>query len=105
MRRGGLALVVLVVEYAAMGVEGDDVGVGQLALALAGGPRAVGDLVNELQVAQPRISEHLATLRAANLVVGEREGRHVRYRLADAHVAHIVEDAVMHANEPATASG
>jgi ArsR family transcriptional regulator, zinc-responsive transcriptional repressor len=75
-----------------------------IVLALAAGPRAVGELVTELQVAQPRISEHLATLRAANLVVGEREGRHVRYRLADEHVAHIVEDAVLHANEPEPAA-
>lgn len=76
-----------------------------IVLALSDGPRAVGDLVDDLAVAQPRISEHLATLRAANLVIGEREGRHVRYRLVDHHVAHVVEDAVLHANEPGLVGG
>lgn len=66
---------------------------------LASGPRDVGGLVDALGVAQPRVSEHLAILRAANLVLGERDGRHVRYRLVDEHVAHIVEDAVVHAAE------
>jgi ArsR family transcriptional regulator, zinc-responsive transcriptional repressor len=76
-----------------------------IVLALSDGPRAVGDLVEDLAVAQPRISEHLATLRSANLVIGEREGRHVRYRLVDDHVAHVVEDAVLHANEPDLVGG
>lgn len=68
---------------------------------LAHGDRDVSALVEALDVAQPRISEHLAILRAANLVLGQREGRHVRYHLVDEHVAHIVEDAVLHAAEPA----
>lgn len=68
---------------------------------LAHGDRDVSALVAALAVAQPRISEHLAILRATNLVVGHRDGRHVRYHLVDEHVAHIVEDAVLHAAEPA----
>lgn len=70
---------------------------------LARGDRDVTALVDALEVAQPRISEHLAVLRAANLVRGERTGRHVRYHLVDDHVAHIVEDAMLHAQEPSHA--
>ena len=66
---------------------------------LADGERAVHELVEALSVPQPRISEHLATLRAARLVERERHGRSVTYRLSDHHVAHIVEDAVVHAGE------
>ena len=66
---------------------------------LAGGDRAVHELVDALGVAQPRISEHLAILRGARLVAAERHGRSVSYHLVDDHVAHIVEDAVVHAAE------
>ena len=67
---------------------------------LASGERAVHELVDALGVAQPRISEHLAILRGARLVERHREGRSVTYHLVDDHVAHIVEDAVIHASEP-----
>jgi ArsR family transcriptional regulator, zinc-responsive transcriptional repressor len=66
---------------------------------LATGDRAVHQLVDALDVAQPRVSEHLAILRGARLVEARREGRSVTYRLVDEHVAHIVEDAVLHAVE------
>jgi ArsR family transcriptional regulator, zinc-responsive transcriptional repressor len=66
---------------------------------LAQGDRAVHELVDALTVAQPRISEHLAILRGARLVESHRNGRNVRYHLTDDHVAHIVEDAVIHAGE------
>jgi ArsR family transcriptional regulator, zinc-responsive transcriptional repressor len=68
---------------------------------LATGDRAVHQLVDALDVAQPRVSEHLAILRGARLVEARREGRSVTYRLVDEHVAHIVEDAVLHAVEVA----
>jgi ArsR family transcriptional regulator, zinc-responsive transcriptional repressor len=67
---------------------------------LAGGDRAVHELVDALEVAQPRVSEHLAILRGARLVEAHRDGRTVTYHLVDHHVAHIVEDAVLHADEP-----
>ena len=66
---------------------------------LARSDRAVHELVSALGVAQPRISEHLAILRAVNLVERHRAGRSVTYHLVDDHVAHIVEDAVVHAAE------
>ncbi len=66
---------------------------------LAAGPRAVHQLVDALGVAQPRVSEHLAILRGVRLVAAVRDGRTVTYHLVDEHVAHIVEDAVIHASE------
>jgi ArsR family transcriptional regulator, zinc-responsive transcriptional repressor len=66
---------------------------------LAAEDRAVHQLVQALDVAQPRVSEHLAILRSARLVEARRDGRSVTYHLVDEHVAHIVEDAVLHATE------
>lgn len=66
---------------------------------LATGERAVHELVEALGVAQPRVSEHLAILRGARLVEARRQGRSVTYHLVDEHVAHIVEDALVHATE------
>jgi ArsR family transcriptional regulator, zinc-responsive transcriptional repressor len=66
---------------------------------LAAGDRAVHELVDALEVSQPRVSEHLAILRGARLVEAHRSGRTVTYHLVDEHVAHIVNDAVVHATE------
>lgn len=63
------------------------------------GPMCVHELVESLNVAQPLVSQHLRILRAAGVVVGDRNGREVIYRLADEHIAHIVADAVSHAKE------
>jgi ArsR family transcriptional regulator len=53
---------------------------------LSEGPVEVGRLAEELGLAQPNVSQHLAVLRAAGLVEAEREGREVRYRLSDPDV-------------------
>lgn len=63
---------------------------------LAEGPRCVHELVEELGVAQPLVSQHLRVLRAAGVVAGERRGREVAYYLTDDHVGHLVADAVAH---------
>jgi ArsR family transcriptional regulator len=53
---------------------------------LADGPREVGRLAADLGLSQPNVSQHLAVLRAAGVVEAERDGREVRYRLADPDV-------------------
>lgn len=58
----------------------------QIIHMLAERPREVGSLAAELGVAQPNASQHLAVLRAGGLVVGERHGREVRYRLSDPEI-------------------
>ncbi|GAA2675805.1 MULTISPECIES: metalloregulator ArsR/SmtB family transcription factor [Actinosynnema] len=70
-----------------------------IVLQLRESDRCVHELVEALGVAQPLISQHLRVLKAAGVVHGERHGREVVYRLADEHLAHIVVDAVTHAEE------
>ena len=53
---------------------------------LAAGPLEVGRLATELGASQPNVSQHLAVMRSAGMVDAEREGREVRYRLADPDV-------------------
>jgi DNA-binding transcriptional ArsR family regulator len=53
---------------------------------LADGPCEVGRLADELGMTQPNASQHLAVLRGAGVVEAERDGREVRYRLADPDV-------------------
>ena len=70
-----------------------------LVRALASDAHAVHELVEALDMPQPRVSQQLGVLRAADLVVAVRDGREIRYRLADDHVAHIVNDALVHVDE------
>jgi DNA-binding transcriptional ArsR family regulator len=70
-----------------------------IVLQLRESERCVHELVDALGVAQPLISQHLRVLKAAGVVSGERHGREVVYRLVDEHLAHIVIDAVAHAEE------
>jgi ArsR family transcriptional regulator len=53
---------------------------------LAGGPREVGAIATALGITQPNVSQHLAVMRGAGIVVAERDGREVRYRIADPDV-------------------
>ena len=70
-----------------------------IVLQLLESARCVHELVEALAVTQPLISQHLRVLKAAGVVRGERTGREVLYRLVDDHLAHIVVDAVAHAEE------
>ena len=65
------------------------------------GSRCVHELVTALGAPQPLVSQHLRVLRGAGLVAGERHHREVHYRLVDAHVGHIVRDAIEHAGHMA----
>lgn len=70
-----------------------------IVLQLHESPCCVHDLVDALGVTQPLISQHLRVLKAAGVVHGDRHGREVLYSLVDDHLAHIVVDAVEHAEE------
>ena len=54
--------------------------------ALVRGPIEVGRLAEVIGASQPNVSQHLAVLRTAGIVEAERDGREVRYRLADPDV-------------------
>jgi ArsR family transcriptional regulator len=55
----------------------------EMAHLLAEGPMTVGRLADRLALAQPNVSQHLALMRAAGVVEAERDGREIRYRIAD----------------------
>lgn len=56
------------------------------------GALCVGALASRLGVSQSAVSQHLAVLRAAGLVVDERRGYFVHYRLDRERVAECFED-------------
>lgn len=66
---------------------------------LADGSSTVGRVATTSGLSQPLVSQHLRTLRSAGLVSVRRSGREAYYDVADAHVTHIVQDAVQHARE------
>ncbi|WP_263862379.1 ArsR/SmtB family transcription factor [Deinococcus detaillensis] len=69
----------------------------QLVLLLLQGERSVTGLVDALGQPQSTVSRHLALLRSAQVVKTRREATHIYYRLADAHVAQLVQQAFSHA--------
>ena len=48
---------------------------------LAGGPKAVGEIANELPVSRPAVSQHLKVLKQAGLVTDRAEGTRRLYQL------------------------
>ncbi|MBM3984290.1 MAG: winged helix-turn-helix transcriptional regulator [Planctomycetes bacterium] len=48
---------------------------------LSTGEHCVSDLVDRLAIDQPKVSHHLAILRAAGIVRSRRDGRHINYSL------------------------
>lgn len=66
---------------------------------LADGGKHVHELVTALGVSQPLVSQHLRVLRTSRIVTARRQARETQYSLTDEHVAHIVLDAIRHAQE------
>ncbi len=48
---------------------------------LVTGEYCVSDLVERLQIDQPKVSHHLAILRSAEVIRSRRDGRHINYSL------------------------
>lgn len=73
---------------------------------LLDGERSVGDLIGEMGIAQPRLSNHLACLRNCGLVRTRRQGNFIYYAIADPRVVEIVRMgealAVLNARELAS---
>lgn len=63
--------------------------------------RSVGELVEALDVSQPKVSNHLACLRWCGFVTSRREHRSVHYRLADERVTRVIALArgLLHENQ------
>lgn len=66
---------------------------------LSQGGKYVHELVAALGVSQPLVSQHLRVLRNSRIVTTRRQAREIQYCLTDDHVAHIVLDAIRHAQE------
>lgn len=56
---------------------------------LAQAPRTVEELANEAHISVANTSQHLQRLKQARLVLAERKGVYIRYRLADPAVAQL----------------
>lgn len=66
----------------------------KILLALRDGEQSVGDLAAALGKPTPGISQHLAKLRLARMVVARHAGNRVFYRLADDHASELVSVAM-----------
>lgn len=77
---------------------GDVARLGVLEL-LADGELCVTDIATQTGDAMPTVSQRLRLLKREGLVVGRREGKHVFYALADAHVGELLRNALRHAAE------
>lgn len=63
---------------------------------LSAEPRTVTAIADALGLQQSTLSNHLRLLRHLSLVVGVRDGKNVRYALADEHAAAFLEQLREH---------
>lgn len=66
---------------------------------LSEGEWCVTELAEAAGVGLSTVSQQLRLLRAERIVSRRRDGKHVYYRLADAHVRALIESALEHAGE------
>src|SRR5262245_35693730 len=66
---------------------------------LAAGELCVGEIVETVGEKFSTVSQRLRVLRSEGLVARRRDGSHVYYALADAHVRDLVSNALAHAGE------
>lgn len=62
-----------------------------IACALVEGERSVRELEDTLGIRQPGLSQQIAELRDAGLIVGRKESKNMFYRLADGRVKDFIE--------------
>lgn len=70
------------------------------------GPRFQKDIVDQVELSQGQVSNHLACLTWCGFVEAERHGRLVEYRIGDPRVVSIIDlaRAMLHATDSAIAS-
>lgn len=66
--------------------------------ALLHGEHSVKELASHVGANPPAVSQQLAKLRAAGLVRVRRDGNRLFYAAKDAHVLHLVEQALFHSD-------
>ncbi|WP_295033410.1 metalloregulator ArsR/SmtB family transcription factor [uncultured Microbacterium sp.] len=78
----------------------------RIILALRGGAElSVNALADAVGKPAAAVSQHLAKLRLARMVLTRREGTTVFYRLADEHASELVNDAVRQAEHTVSDGG
>lgn len=70
----------------------------KLLFGLIGVEKTVDELAAATGLTSNLVSQQLRVLRLLRLAIGRRDGRNVRYRLHDAHVAELLE-AIRHHGE------
>lgn len=83
---------------AMLSAAGDVARLGLLEL-LGGGELCVTDIAERTGDAMPTVSQRLRLLKREGLVAARRDGKHVYYTLADAHVRELLQNALRHAAE------
>jgi len=68
----------------------------QILACLYASSATVGEISAAVAMDGSAVSHQLRILRHLGLVVGERDGRHVRYSLHDEHVGQLIEQAMSH---------
>jgi ArsR family transcriptional regulator, virulence genes transcriptional regulator len=63
----------------------------QIVHALREGPHGVNDLANEIGLDQAKVSQHLAILRSRGVVVAQRQGSGVHYRITNPKIERICD--------------
>ena len=58
---------------------------------LRAGPSCVGAIAQETGLAQAKVSQHLAVLRAHGIVVSQRQGSEIVYRIANLKIVHVCD--------------
>jgi len=74
--------------------------VAMVTMLFDGAEHTAGELARSARVAAATASEHLATLTEAGIVSGRSHGRHRYYQLADADIAHALEQLSQGDPEP-----
>jgi ArsR family transcriptional regulator, lead/cadmium/zinc/bismuth-responsive transcriptional repressor len=72
----------------------------RLLTRLADGEWCVSELAAAAEVGMSTVSQQLRLLRSERLIARRRAGKHIYYRLADAHIMALLRGALEHAEEP-----
>lgn len=82
---------------------GDPTRLRLLEILLEVGQATQSELVDQVAVSQPRVSDHLGCLAWCGFIAAERHGRTVRYRVTDERASEFLEMArsFVHGNEAA----
>ena len=71
----------------------------RLLAVLARGEACVSDLAEAQGEHLSTVSQRLRVLRAEDIVVRRRDGKHINYSLTDQHVVEMISNALAHASE------